>query len=124
MKANFSGVTTAPTQTGTRSKWKRRDEARKREIAHENDDKRMSSLIMSELSKEIAELRKPKPMIVKLEPEEARLALSKGSMVWATVGRKRERCWLTKAKEMYIGNIPARLAGAAEYETEIYFTEE
>ena len=59
-----------------------------------------------------------------LEPEEARLALSKGSMVWATVGRKRERCWLTKAKEMYIGNIPARLAGAAEYETEIYFTEE
>lgn len=124
MKANFSGVTTAHTQTGTRSKRKRRDEARKREIAHENDDKRMSSLIMSELAKEISELRKPKPMIVKLEPEEARLALSKGSMVWATVGRKRERCWLTKAKEMYIGNIPARLAGAAEYETEIYFTEE
>nr|DAI57631.1 MAG TPA: hypothetical protein [Caudoviricetes sp.] len=124
MKANFRGVTTAHTQTGTRWAWKRRDEAQKREIARENDDKRMSSLIMSELAKEIAELRKPKPMIVKLEPEEARLALSKGSMVWATVGRKRERCWLTKAKEMYIGNIPARLAGAAEYETEIYFTEE
>ena len=80
--------------------------------------------MMRKLAKEIAELRKPKPMIVKLEPEEARLALSKGSMVWATVGRKRERCWLTKAKEMYIGNIPARLAGAAEYETEIYFAEE
>lgn len=124
MKANFRGVTTAHTQTGARSHWKRRDEARKREIARAKDDKRMSSLIMSELSKEISELRKPKPMIVKLDPEEARLALSKGSMVWATVGRKRERCWLTKAKEMYIGNIPARLAGAAEYETEIYFTEE
>lgn len=76
---------------------------------------------MSELSKEIAEMRKPKPMIVKLEPEEARLALSKGSMVWAKVSRKRVRCWLTKAKEMYIGNIPARLAGTADYETEIYF---
>lgn len=124
MKANFSGVTTARTQTGTRSHWKRRDEARKREIAHAKDDKRMSSLIMNELSKEIAEMRKPKPMIVKLEPEEARLALSKGSMVWAKVSRKRVRCWLTKAKEMYIGNIPARLAGTADYETEIYFTEE
>ena len=124
MKANFTGVTTARTQTGTRSKWKRRDEARKREIAHENDDKRMSSLIMSEMASEIAELRKPKPMIVKLEPEEARLALSKDNMVWAKVNGKRKHCWLTKAKEMYIGNIPARLAGAAEYETEIYFTEE
>lgn len=124
MRANFTGVTTAPTQTGTRWRWKRRDEARKREIAHENDDKRMSSLIMSEMASEIAELRKPKPMIVKLEPEEARLALSKDNMVWAKVNGKRKRCWLTKAKEMYIGNIPARLAGAAEYETEIYFTEE
>lgn len=124
MKANYSGVTAAHTQTGTRWRWKRRDEARKHEIARAKDDKRTASLIMSELSKEIAELRKPKPMIVKLEPEEARLALSKGSMVWAKVGRKRERCWLTKAKEMYIGNIPARLAGAADYETEIYFTEE
>lgn len=123
MKANFKGVTTVPTQTGTRWRWKRRDEARKREIAHENDDKRMSSLIMSELAGEIAELRKPKPMIVKLDPEEARLALSKDNMVWAKVNGRRKRCWLTKAKEMYIGNIPARLAGAAEYETEIYFTE-
>lgn len=124
MKANFSGVTTAHTQTGTRSKWKRRDEARKREIAHENDDKRMSSLIMSEMASEIAELREPKPMIVRLGPEEARLALSKDNMVWAKVNGKRKRCRMTKAKEMYIGNIPARLAGAAEYETEIYFTEE
>lgn len=121
MKANYSGVTTSHTQTGTRWRWKRRDEARKREIARAKDDKRTASLIMSEMSKEIAELRKPKPMIVKLEPEEARLALSKGSMVWAKVGRKRERCWLTKAREMYIGNIPARLAGGAEYETEVYF---
>lgn len=48
MKANFRGVTTAHTQTGTRSHWKRRDEARKREIARSKDDKRMSSLIMSE----------------------------------------------------------------------------
>lgn len=83
----------------------------------------MSSLIMSEMASEIAELRKPKPMIVKLDPEEALFMLSKGSMVWAKVGRKRVRCWLTKAKEMYVGNIPARLAGGAEYETEIYFTE-
>lgn len=121
MKANFSGVTTAHTQTGTRSHWKRRDEARKREIAHAKDNKRMSSLIMSEMASEIAELRKPKPMIVRLGPEEARLVLSKGGMVWAKAGGKRERCWMTKAKEMYVGNIPARLAGAAEYETEIYF---
>lgn len=122
MEKHFNGaITTAHTQTGTRWHWKRRDEARKREIARTKDDKRMSSLIMSELSREIAELRKPKPMIVRLEPEEARLVLSKDNMVWATVGRKRERCWMTKAKEMYVGNIPARLAGAAEYETEIYF---
>lgn len=122
MKANFSGVTTAHTQTGTRSHWKRRDEARKREIARANDNKRMSSMIMSEMASEIAELRKPKPMIVKLGPEEAILMLSKGCMIWATVDGKRERCWMTKAKEMYVGNIPARLAGGAEYETEIYFT--
>lgn len=121
MKANFSGVTTAHTQTGTRSHWKRRDEARKREIARSKDDKRMSSLIMSEMASEIAELRKPKPMIVKLDPEEARLFLSEGCIVWAKVGGKRERCWLTKAKEMYIANTPARLARGAEYETEIYF---
>lgn len=95
MKANFRGVTTAHTQTGTRSHWKRRDEARKREIARSKDDKRMSSLIMSEMASEIAELRKPKPMIVKLDPEEARLFLSEGCMVWATVDGKRERCWLT-----------------------------
>lgn len=67
MKANFSGVTTAHTQTGTRSHWERRDEARKREIAHAKDDKRMSSLIMSEMASEIAELRKPKPTIERLE---------------------------------------------------------
>lgn len=122
MKANYNGVTTtAHMQTGTRWRWKRRDEARKREIARAKDDKRMSSLIMSELSKEIAELREPKPMIVRLEPEEAQLVLSKGNMVWAKVGGKRKRCWMTKAKEMYIGNIPARLAVGAEYETEIYF---
>ena len=52
----------------------------------------MSSLIMSELSKEIAELRKPKPMIVRLEPEEARLVLSKDNMVYAKVNGKRRRC--------------------------------
>lgn len=124
MKANFIGVTTAHTQTGTRNHWKRRDEARKREIARSKDDKRMSSLIMSEMASEIAELRKPKPMIVKLDPEEARLFLSEGCMVWAKVDGKRERCWLTKAKEMYIGNTPARLARGAEYETEIYFAKE
>lgn len=123
MKANFNGVTTAHTQTGTRSNWKRRDEARNREIARAKDDKRVSSLIMSEMASEIAELRKPKPMIVKLDPEEALFMLSEGCMVWATVDGKRERCWMTKAKEMYVGNIPARLAGGAEYETEIYFTE-
>ena len=61
MKANFSGVTTAHTQTGTRSHWKRRDEARKREIAHAKDDKRTASLIMDSMAGEIAELRKPKP---------------------------------------------------------------
>lgn len=122
MKANFNNVTTtAHMQTGTRWRWKRRDEARKREIARAKDDKRMSSLIMSELSGEIAEMRKPHPMIVRLEPEEARLVLSKGNMVWAKVSGKRRRCWMTKAGEMYVGNIPARLAGAAEYETEIYF---
>lgn len=124
MKANFRGVTTAHTQTGTRSHWKRRDEARKREIARSKDDKRMSSLIMSEMASEIAELRKPKPMIVKLDPEEARFFLSEGCIVWAKVDGKRERCWLTKAKEMYVGNIPARLARGAEYETEIYFAKE
>lgn len=124
MKANFRGVTTARTQTGTRSHWKRRDEARKREIARSKDDKRMSSLIMGEMASEIAELRKPKPMIVKLDPDKARLSLSEGCIVWATVDGKRERCWLTKAKEMYIGNIPARLARGAEYETEIYFAKE
>lgn len=92
MKANFRGVTTAHTQTGTRSHWKRRDEARKREIARAKDDKRMSSLIMSEMASEIAELRKPKPkpMIVKLDPEEARLFLSEGCIVWAKVDGKRE----------------------------------
>lgn len=124
MKANSIGVATAHTQTGTRSHWKRRDEARKREIARSKDDKRMSSLIMSEMASEIAELRKPKPMIVKLDPEEARFFLSEGCIVWAKVDGKRERCWLTKAKEMYIGNIPARLARGAEYETEIYFAKE
>jgi hypothetical protein len=61
MKANFSGVTTAHTQTGTRSNWKRRDEARKREIALAEDDKRTASLIMDSMAGEIAELRKPKP---------------------------------------------------------------
>lgn len=124
MKVNFSGVTTAHTQTGTRSKWKRRDEARKREIARSKDDKRTARLIMSEMASEIAELRKPKPMIVKLDPDEARLWLSEGCIVWAKVDGKRERCWITKAKEMYIGNIPARLARGAEYETEIYFAKE
>lgn len=121
MKANFTGVTTARAQTGSRRAWQRRDEARKREIALAEDDKRTASLIMSEMASEIAELRKPKPMIVKLDPDEARLWLSEGCMVWATVGGKRERCWMTKAKEMYVGNIPARLARGAEYETEIYF---
>ena len=122
MEKHFNGaITTAHMQTGTRWRWKRRDEARKREIAHANDDKRTASLIMSEMASEIAELRKPKPMIIRLEPEEARLVLSKDNMVWAKVHGKRKRCWMTKAKEMYIGNIPARLAGGAEYETEIYF---
>lgn len=124
MKANFTGVTSARMPTENRSEWKRRDEARKREIAHAEDTKRTANLIVSAMASEIAELRKRKPMMVGLEPWEAWLILSKGGMVWATIGRKRERCWLTKAKEMYIGNIPARLAGEAEYETEIYFTEE
>ena len=124
MKATFTGVTTAHTQTESRSEWHRRDEARKREIAHANDDKRTSSLIMDAMASEIAELRKPKPMMVELESWEAWLILTKGGMVWATIGKNRERCWLTQAQEMYIGNIPARLAGEAEYETEIYFTEE
>lgn len=124
MKANFTGVTTAHTQTETRSDWQRRDEARKREIAHANDDKRTANLIMDAMTSEIAEMRKPKPMMVDLEPWEAWLILSKGGMVWATVGKNRERCWLTREKEMYVGNIPARLAVGAEFETEIYFTEE
>lgn len=124
MKANFSGVTTAHTPTENRSEWKRRDEARKREITHAKDTKRTAKLIMDAMTSEIAEMRKPKPMMVNLEPWEALLILSKGGMVWATVWKNRERCWLTRTQEMYIGNIPARLAGGAEYETEIYFTEE
>lgn len=63
-------------------------------------------------------------MMVDLEPWEAWLILSKGGMAWATIGKNRERCWLTQKQEMYIGNIPARLADGAEFETEIYFTEE
>lgn len=124
MKSNFTGVTTAHMQTENRSEWKRRDEARKREIAHAKDDKRTANLIMDAMTSEIAELRKPKPMMVELESWEAWLILTKGGMVWASVGGNRERCWLTRAKEMYIGNVPARLAEEAEYETEIYFTEE
>lgn len=124
MKANFTGVTTAHTQTENRSEWHRRDEARKREIAHAKDDKRTASLIMDAMASEIAELRKPKPMMVELESWEAWLILTKGGMVWAMVGKNRERCWLTTAREMYIGNVPARLAGETVYETEVYFTEE
>lgn len=123
MKPNYTGVTTAHTPTENRTEWERRDQARKREIAHAKDTKRTANLIIDAMASEIAELRKPKPMMVDLEPWEAWLILSKGGMVQATVGKKRERCWLTQAKEMYIGNIPARLAGEAEYETEIYFTE-
>lgn len=122
MEKHFNGaITTAHTQTGNRHDWQRHDKALKNAIARAKDDKRTASLIMSELSVEIAELRKPKPMIVRLEPEEARLVLSKDNMVWAKVGGKRKRCWMTKAGEMYVGNVPARLAGGAEYETEIYF---
>lgn len=124
MKPNYTGVTTAHTPIENRNEWQRRDEARKREIAHAKDTKRTAKLIMDAMTSEIAEMRKPKPMVVDLEPWEAWLILSKGGMVWATVGRERERCWLTREKEMYVGNIPARLAGDAEYETEIYFTEE
>lgn len=124
MKANFTGVTTAHTQTETRSDWQRRDEARKREIAHAKDDKRTASLIMDAMTSEIAELRKPKPLMVELESWEAWLILTKGGMVWATVSGNRERCWLTRSQEMYIGNVPARLAREAEYEAEVYFTEE
>ena len=124
MKPNYTGVTTAHTPIENRNEWQRRDQARKREIARDKDTKRTASLIMGAMASEIAELRKPKPMMVELESWEAWLILTKGGMVWATVGKNRERCWLTKAQEMYIGNIPARLAGEAEYETEIYFTEE
>lgn len=124
MKPNYTGVTTSHAQTENRSEWRRRDEARKREIAHAKDDKRTANMIMDAMASEIAELRKPKPMMVELEPWEAWLILTKGGIVWATAGKNHERCWLTKAQEMYIGNIPARLAGEAEYETEIYFTEE
>lgn len=123
MKANFTGVTTARMPEENRSEWRRRDEARKREIAHAKDDKRTANLIMDAMASEIAELRKPKPMMVELESWEAWLILTKGGMVWATVGGNRERCWLTKTGEMYIGNVPARLAGETEYDTEVYFTE-
>lgn len=123
MKPNYTGVTTAHTPTENRNEWQRRDQARKREIAHAKDTKRTANLIMDAMTSEIAEMRKPKPMMVDLEPWEAWLILSKGGMVWATIGKNRERCWLTREKEMYIGNIPARLAGEAEFETEIYFTE-
>ena len=124
MKPNYTGVTTAHTPTENRNEWQRRDQARKREIERDKDTKLTANLIMSAMASEIAELRKPKPMMVELETWEAWLILSKGGMVLATVGRNRERCWLTQAQEMYIGNIPARLAAGAEYETEIYFTEE
>lgn len=124
MKPNYTGVTTAHTPTENRNEWKRRDQARKREIAHAKDTKRTANLIMDAMTSEIAEMRKPKPMMVDLEPWEAWLILTKGGMVWATIGKNRERCWLTQAQEMYIGNIPARLAAGSEYETEIYFTEE
>lgn len=67
MKANFTGVTTARAQTESRSEWQRRDEARKREIARARDDKRTASLIMETMAGEIAELRKPKPMMVNPE---------------------------------------------------------
>lgn len=124
MKPNYTGVTTAHTPTENRNEWERRDQARKREIERSKHDKQTANLIMDAMTSEIAEMRKPKPMMVDLEPWEAWLILSKGGMVWATVGKNRERCWLTQAQEMYIGNIPARLAGEAEFETEIYFTEE
>ena len=124
MKANFTGVTSARMPTENRNEWKRRDQARKHEIERAKHDKQTANLIMDAMASEIAELRKPKPMMVDLEPWEAWLILSKGGMVWATVGKNRERCWLTREKEMYIGNVQARLAGKAEYETEIYFTEE
>lgn len=124
MKPNYTVVTTAHTPTENRNEWQRRDEARKREIERAKHDKQTASLIMDVMTSEIAEMRKPKPMMVDLEPWEAWLILTKGGMVWATVGKNRERCWLTREKEMYIGNIPARLADGAEFETEIYFTEE
>ena len=124
MKPNYTGVTTAHTPTENRNEWQRRDEARKREIERAKHDKQTANLIMEAMTSEIAEMRKPKPMMVALEPWEAWLILSKGGMVWATAGKNRERCWLTQKREMYIGNIPARLAGKAEYETEVYFTEE
>ena len=124
MNANFTGVTTSHVPMESRNEWKKHDEVRKREIANAKDDKRTASLIMDAMASEIAELRKPKPMIVELESWEAWLILTKGGMVWATVGGNRGRCWLTKDKEMYIGNIPARLAGEVEYDTEVYFTEE
>ena len=124
MKAKYIIVTTAHTPMESRSDWLKRDEAMKREIKRIEADKRLVNTIMECMESQIAEMRKPKPMMVDLEPWEAWLILSKGGMVWATIGRKRERCWLTKAKGMYIGNIPARLADGAEFETEIYFTEE
>ena len=123
MKPNYTGVTTAHAPTENRNEWQKRDQARKREIAHAKDTKRTATLIMDAMTSEIAEMRKPKPMMVDLEPWEAWLILTKGGIVWATVGRNRERCWLTQKKEMYIGNIPSRLAGNAIYDTEVYFTE-
>lgn len=119
VKANFSGVTTAHTQTESRSEWRKRDEARKREIERSKADKQLSSIIMECMESQIARMRKPQGLQVVIEPWEAHYILAEGGTVHATVGLCREQCWLDKDGNMWCGMIPARLANIEEFETEI-----
>lgn len=119
MKANFSGVTTARTQTESRSEWQRRDEVRNREIERSKADKKLSSIIMECMESQIERMRKPQGLQVVIEPWEAYYILSEGGTVHATVGLCREQCWLAKDGNMWCGMIPARLANIEKFETEI-----
>lgn len=120
MKANFSGVTTARTQTESRSEWQKRDEARKREIERNRADNELSDMIMDYMGGEIAEMRQPHGLRVVIEPWEAYLILQKGGIVNASAGGRRERCWLAKDGTMWAGMIPAKLANIDKYDTEIW----
>lgn len=120
MKPNYTGVTTAHTPTENRSEWKRRDQARKREIKQAEENKQLTSLIIDCMSGDIKEMRKPHGLRVPIELWEAQLILDKDGIVYATHGRRRERCWLAKNGEIWVGMTPARLVNIKEFDTEIW----